>query len=150
MMQKIIQHVFLESSQGHKQLSLYINRAIERGWQPYGEPIRSTSRGVSVLIQAVVKYAPVEAPNHWQRTVIQKSLKLDEGQLIHIDHIFAELTMGTRKALKNKGVAATIDLICMTAMDLLKIPKLGPKRVNEIKEVLAGFNMTLHGGKGEV
>ena len=54
-----------------------------------------------------------------------------------------ELTTRTYNCLVSENVRTVSDLISMTECDLIKIPNMGRKSVNEIKEVLAAYGLSL-------
>ena len=54
-----------------------------------------------------------------------------------------ELTVRTLSILKAENIRCVGDLVQRTEPDLLNIPQVGHKALNEIKEVLASHGLTL-------
>jgi DNA-directed RNA polymerase subunit alpha len=54
-----------------------------------------------------------------------------------------ELTVRTLSILKAENIRCVGDLVQRTETDLLNIPRLGHKALNEIKEVLTSHGLTL-------
>lgn len=70
------------------------------------------------------------------------ALKVTEG-LVEGSIDVLEITVRAANYLKEKQIFTVGDLLKQTEGDLLKIPNLGRKSINEIKEVLASRNLRL-------
>jgi DNA-directed RNA polymerase alpha subunit len=65
----------------------------------------------------------------------------DPVLLTHIDEL--ELTVRSSNCLKGAGVYCIGDLIHMTEIEVLKLPNMGRRSVNEVKEALATLGLKL-------
>ena len=61
----ITQYKILRSSYSAAELEENVNKEIENGWQPWGQPAVSISNNSSLYVQAMVKYS--SNPDEWQK-----------------------------------------------------------------------------------
>jgi hypothetical protein len=142
-MLKVIEYQVLSLEAETGTFGRHVNDAISReGWQPIGGvTIYLDNHGDEIIAQAMVKYeSPPQLGTSMPRIVPILTDRDKPSTLLR--RVFGRLTLGTANALK-KEVSEMSDLIAMTRKQLLCVPKLGPKRVNEIQEVLAEFGLTL-------
>lgn len=61
----ITEYKIIKSSYNAAELENGVNKEIENGWQPWGQPAVSISNNSSLYVQAMVKYS--SNPDEWQR-----------------------------------------------------------------------------------
>lgn len=77
--------------------------------------------------------------SHKEFVKIKPESILNEG----VDGYDMMLTTRTANELKHHGIHTVSDLLKLSDSDILRFPNFGKKRLNEIKDALAKFNLTL-------
>ena len=76
-----------------------------------------------------------------EQVVEEKEVQFNKYLLIRIDEL--ELSVRSMNCLKNDNIVYIGDLVRRSENDMLKTPNFGRKSLNEIKEILTKFGLTL-------